>query len=120
MPAVVVADELERFRRGDPEGVRAVYREYGGLVFAVALKSLGSRDLAEEATQQTFVKAWRAAEGLQRHGEHEPAVVAVDRAHGIGLPVPEPGEVVGRHHGAAPYRDDHGPTGGFGPPTVRR
>ena len=34
--AVVTADDLAGFRRGDPDAVRAVYREYGGLVFAVA------------------------------------------------------------------------------------
>lgn len=55
------ATEIDGFRAGDADAVRAVYRAYGRLVFTVALRSLGSRDLAEEATQQTFVKAWRAA-----------------------------------------------------------
>jgi RNA polymerase sigma factor (sigma-70 family) len=41
--------------------VRAVYRQFGRLVFAVAHRTLGSVDLAEEATQLTFVKAWQAA-----------------------------------------------------------
>jgi RNA polymerase sigma-70 factor (ECF subfamily) len=58
---VVDPGELIRFQSGDPDAVRAVYRAYGGSIFAVAYKTLGSRDLAEEATQQTFVKAWRAA-----------------------------------------------------------
>jgi RNA polymerase sigma factor (sigma-70 family) len=58
---VVDAGELIRFRSGDPDAVRAVYRAYGAPVFAVAYRTLGSRDLAEEATQQTFLKAWRAA-----------------------------------------------------------
>lgn len=55
------ADVVEGFRRGDDGAVRAVYREYGGLVYAVALRVLGQRELAEEAAQQTFVQAWRAA-----------------------------------------------------------
>ena len=50
-----------RFQAGDGDAVRDVYRQYGGLVFAVAHKVLGDRGLAEEAAQQTFVKAWRAA-----------------------------------------------------------
>jgi RNA polymerase sigma factor (sigma-70 family) len=58
---VVDPGELIRFRSGDPDAVRAVYRAYGASVFAVAYRTLGSRDLAEEATQQTFLKAWRAA-----------------------------------------------------------
>lgn len=52
---------VERFRRGDDEAVRLVYREYGRMVHAVALRVLGQRELAEEATQQAFVQAWRAA-----------------------------------------------------------
>jgi RNA polymerase sigma factor (sigma-70 family) len=51
----------ERFRDGDADAVRAVYREYARLVYAVAYKVLADRGLSEEATQQTFVKAWRAA-----------------------------------------------------------
>jgi RNA polymerase sigma-70 factor (ECF subfamily) len=58
---VVSPDVLARFRAGDPDAVRTVYREFGPLVYAVALRSLRSVELAEEATQQTFVKAWRAA-----------------------------------------------------------
>jgi RNA polymerase sigma-70 factor, ECF subfamily len=58
---VVDPGELIRFRSGDPDAVRAVYRAYGASVFAVAYKTVGSRELAEEATQQTFLKAWRAA-----------------------------------------------------------
>jgi hypothetical protein len=53
---VVSPQELAGFRDGDPDAVRAVSREFGSLVFAVRLRALGSRDLAEEATQQTFVK----------------------------------------------------------------
>jgi DNA-directed RNA polymerase specialized sigma24 family protein len=38
-----------------------MYREYGRLVYAVAYRVLGRGDLAEEATQATFVKAWQAS-----------------------------------------------------------
>ena len=57
--------EASRFRDGDPDAVRGVYRAYRGLVFAVAYKILGDRRVAEEATQQAFVQAWRAA------GDHD-------------------------------------------------
>jgi RNA polymerase sigma factor (sigma-70 family) len=53
--------DLPGFRAGDPEAIRSVYRAYGGLVYSVASRVLGDRGLAEEATQQTFVKAWKAA-----------------------------------------------------------
>jgi RNA polymerase sigma-70 factor (ECF subfamily) len=53
---------VEAFRRRDPEAVRELYREYGRLVYAVALRVLGRRDLAEDAVQQAFVNAWQAAD----------------------------------------------------------
>jgi DNA-directed RNA polymerase specialized sigma24 family protein len=59
--AVLDEGEAGRFRDGDPDAVRNVYRAYGRLAFAVAYKVLGDRGLAEEATQQAFVRAWRAA-----------------------------------------------------------
>jgi len=56
------AAQLAAFRRRDPNAVRALYREYGRLVYAVAHRMLGQRDLAEEAVQLTFVRAWQAAD----------------------------------------------------------
>lgn len=55
---------LDAFRRRDDAAVRAMYREYGRLVYAVAHRVLGRHDLAEEAAQQTFVQAWQAADRL--------------------------------------------------------
>ena len=82
---VVDPDELLRFRSGDPEAVRAVYREYGSSVFAVAYKALGSRDLAEEATQQTFVKAWRAAATYDPARELGPWLATIARRTAIDI-----------------------------------
>jgi RNA polymerase sigma factor (sigma-70 family) len=53
---------LDAFRRGETSGMRALYGEYGRLVYSVAHRVLGRHELAEEATQHTFVKAWQAAE----------------------------------------------------------
>jgi RNA polymerase sigma factor (sigma-70 family) len=50
-----------RFGAGDPDSIRAAYQTYGRLVYSVAYKVLGDPGLAEDATQQTFVQAWRAA-----------------------------------------------------------
>jgi RNA polymerase sigma factor (sigma-70 family) len=55
---------LAAFRRREASGVRALYREYGRLVYAVAYRVLGQHDLAEEAAQQTFVRAWQAADRI--------------------------------------------------------
>jgi RNA polymerase sigma factor (sigma-70 family) len=60
----VVLDDAglaSRFASGDADSVRVVYQTYARLVFSIAHKVLGDTGLAEDATQQTFVQAWRAA-----------------------------------------------------------
>jgi RNA polymerase sigma factor (sigma-70 family) len=84
-PPVVTADDLAGFRAGEPDAVRAVYRDYGGLVFAVCLKALGRRDLAEEAAQQTFVKAWRAAGAFDTARELGPWLATIARRTAIDI-----------------------------------
>ena len=79
------AELRTRFRQGDPEAVRLIYRSYGGLVYAVAHKVLGDRGLAEEATQQAFLKAWRAAESFDERRELGPWLAAIARRVAIDL-----------------------------------
>jgi RNA polymerase sigma-70 factor (ECF subfamily) len=43
-------------------GVRAVYAAHGPELYRFAYRSLGDRGLAEEAVQETFVRAWQAAD----------------------------------------------------------
>jgi len=56
------ADLASWFASGDADSVRVVYQTYGRLVFSIAYKVLGDTGLAEDATQQTFVQAWRGAD----------------------------------------------------------
>ena len=74
-----------RFRDGDPEAVRLVYRCYGRLVYAVAYSVLGNRGLAEEATQQAFLKAWRAASSLDESREMGPWLATIARRVAIDV-----------------------------------
>lgn len=62
-----------------------MYRAYGRLVYAVAYKVLGDRGLAEEASQQTFVKAWRAAQSFDEGRELGPWLAAIARRVAIDL-----------------------------------
>jgi RNA polymerase sigma factor (sigma-70 family) len=82
---VVDPGDLIGFRSGDPDALRAVYRAYGALVFTVAYKTLGSRDLAEEATQETFVKAWRAAATFDPARQLGPWLATIARHTAIDL-----------------------------------
>ena len=84
-PRGVNADELARFRAGESDGVQAVYRAYAGMVFAVARRQLGSSELAEEATQQTFVKAWRAAASFDPGRELGPWLATITRRTAIDI-----------------------------------
>lgn len=75
----------ERFRDGDRDAVRVVYRAYGSLVYGVAFRVLADRDLCEEATQQTFLRAWQAAAGFDARHELGPWLATIARRVAIDL-----------------------------------
>lgn len=50
---------LRRIRSGDEAALAALYAAYGRLVYSLALQILRSPMLAQEATQDTFLKIWR-------------------------------------------------------------
>jgi RNA polymerase sigma-70 factor (ECF subfamily) len=83
--AAVEAETIARFRDGDPDAIRAVYREYGRLVYSVAHRALGSRELAEDAAQQTFVQAWRAASSFDPGRELGPWLATIARRVAIDI-----------------------------------
>jgi RNA polymerase sigma-70 factor, ECF subfamily len=58
------ADEsqlIQRVLAGDQSALADLYARYGGAVFSVALRVLNNRALAEEVTQDTFLKVWSQA-----------------------------------------------------------
>src|SRR4029450_8654040 len=55
-------DLAVRFRDGDPDAIREVYRRYSGPMFALSRTLLADNDHAKDAVQQTFLQAWRAAD----------------------------------------------------------
>lgn len=78
-------DLIERFKAGDPEAVRAIYREHAGAVHTVARSIVHDRDLAADVVQQTFVKAWRAARTFEGSREIAPWLYSIARHTAIDL-----------------------------------
>lgn len=74
-----------RFARGDADAVREVYQRYGRLVYSVAYRVLGDAGLAEDATQQTFLQAWRAASSYDPARELGPWLATIARRTAISV-----------------------------------
>jgi RNA polymerase sigma-70 factor (ECF subfamily) len=82
---VTDADLVEAFRRGDESAFRRLYADYGRLVHAVAYRVLGERSLAEEATQQTFVRAWEHATSFEVGRDLAPWLVTIAKRIAIDV-----------------------------------
>jgi len=78
-----VPDLIERFKSGEAEAVRELYHEYGGAVLTVARSIVRDPELAAEVVQQTFVKAWRAADRFEGDREIGPWLYSIARRTAI-------------------------------------
>lgn len=65
--------------------MKAVYDRFGGPVFALSMSILGEHGLAADATQQTFIKAWRAASTYDPERSFAPWIYAIARRTAIDL-----------------------------------
>jgi RNA polymerase sigma-70 factor (ECF subfamily) len=71
---------LERIAGGDREAFDVLYRRFVRPVFALALRRLGDRGRAEDATQETFTAVWRSASSYRpERGPGAPWLYAVAR-----------------------------------------
>lgn len=52
---------MRRLMAGDEEAIRILYARFSRPIFGLGLRLLGSPELAEELTQDTFLAAWRKA-----------------------------------------------------------
>jgi RNA polymerase sigma-70 factor (ECF subfamily) len=76
---------IRRFSDGEDDAVQELYEEYGRSVFTVAFAALGDRSLAEEAVQQTFLQAWRAAGRFDPDRDPGPWLYAIARRVAVDL-----------------------------------
>jgi RNA polymerase sigma factor (sigma-70 family) len=84
-PQVVSKGVITAFARGEPDAIRIVYDVCGGLVFGVAYKVLRDRTLAQDATNETFLKAWMAAATFNPDRDLEPWLKTIARNVSIDL-----------------------------------
>ena len=80
-----MSDVIERFRAGDPDAVREIYREHAGAVHTVARSIVHDRELAADVVQQTFVKAWRAARTFEGNRQLAPWLYSIARHTAIDM-----------------------------------
>jgi RNA polymerase sigma-70 factor, ECF subfamily len=52
---------MEGLIAGDDDAIRALYARFGRPVYGMGLRLLGTREAAEELTQDVFLTAWRKA-----------------------------------------------------------
>ena len=76
---------MRKFSEGDGESVRELYAAFGPSVFTVAFAALGDRGLAEEAVQQTFLQAWRAAGRFDPERDPGPWLYAIARRVAVDI-----------------------------------
>ena len=67
--------------RGNADAFRAIVERYRGLVFRLALLSLGSRDCAEEEAQEIFFKAFRSLRTFRLENRFLPWLYAIASNH---------------------------------------
>ena len=52
---------MQQLLAGNDDAVRALYTRFGRPVYTLGLRLLGTREAAEELTQDVFLTAWRKA-----------------------------------------------------------
>lgn len=77
-------DLLAQVARRDEAALAALYQRYGGLIFALALRIVGDRTLAEEVMQDTFLRCWDRVETYHpRAGRVAPWLMGIARNRAI-------------------------------------
>ena len=66
-PEQPITDEqlVWRVKRGDTKAFEELYRRHTGKIYGLCLRLAGNRTLAQECTQDAFVKAWEKIEGFR-------------------------------------------------------
>lgn len=69
--------ELERVRLRDPEALAAFFEHYFDRVYGLVFRLLGDRTLAEDMTQEVFLKVHRAAHQIDPSRDPKPWLMTI-------------------------------------------
>lgn len=93
LPGLVLALELSdtndetlalALQRREPQAMAALYDRFSRLVFSVTLSVVRDRSVAEDLTQETFLRAWNRSAGFDaQRGALGPWVLAIARNRAI-------------------------------------
>lgn len=76
---------VQRARTGDNEAMNALVERHHGVVFRTCATILGDEDLAADASQDCFLKAFRALDGFRGDASFRTWVVAIAANEARGL-----------------------------------
>jgi len=75
---------MERLRRRDPDAMSDLYDRYGRVVYSVILRIVRNAAVAEELSQEAFLRAWNRAEGFDAdRGRIAPWLLTIARNRAI-------------------------------------
>jgi RNA polymerase sigma-70 factor (ECF subfamily) len=99
VPRGLDADLIAAFRRGDTDALGAVYDRFSRPVWSVAMSVLRDRALAEDAAQDAFLRAWRAAASFDPSRELAPWLLTIARRTALDVLRRETRPTQGGHAG---------------------
>lgn len=76
---------FEAFAARDEAAVREVFQRFGGAVYGIAMKILKDRGHAQEAAQQTFLRAWQAVDKFDATRDLGPWLYTIARRVAIDV-----------------------------------
>lgn len=75
---------VARMKRRDTKALEEIYNRYGKLVFSVILRIVRDTGLAEDLTQEAFLRAWNRVQAFdEERGKFGPWLIAVARNRAI-------------------------------------
>lgn len=101
---------LDRLKRRDPQALAELYDRYGRLVFALVLRIVRDKGIAEDLVQETFLRVWNRVHSVDSEkGSLGPWLLAIGRNRALDYLRSS----AGRDRASAVELDETGPSALF-------